>query len=190
MSNPYFTHLEVSFFTVELLFEIDSVAQSILNSHLSSPNSKLEPYDYTEHTNLYFISHVEDRIKSLTKLTSSCREEVVGRPMLAYTPPNKEIGIHRDEYGCKTKLILPILPLEQGQPLQFFKSLDSTSPIHEVFPTRHRPLLFDADCPHGVPADPNSWRISLQLMFKNSFSHISSLAQRNELFFVHQPNGL
>lgn len=176
--NDYFSSIEVNFFNKDFYSEVNKIADNILLK-IHTPENILVEYEYTEHTNIMFYDGIINQIPSLHKFISSLNANVVAVPLLAFVPPMKTMGIHTDEYGCFTKILLPI---KGKDPLYFYKTLDDTIPDCTFTPEINSPIIFNTNKPHGGVKTNNEWRVNFQIMLSNSFDVILDRSKNNSLF--------
>jgi len=90
---------------------------------------------------------------------------------------------HTDTYGIMTKILIPLLPLDNDfmQPTPYYESLDSDNIIHMVDQKLHKPVLINTDIYHGGFVVNKYPRCSLQFTFSSSFEEMINFIQEKKL---------
>ena len=116
-----------------------------------------------------------------TKLVKKFSDDIlidwVKNPVLCVTKPNSWIHKHSDNFGILSKIIIPILPVNNLQPFMYHND-DGT--VELVNMKVYQPILVDVNRVHGGFTTNNSTRISLQFTFRQPVSKIVQLIIKNK----------
>lgn len=177
----YAHKIYISYFTNEIVSKLDQLATKLLDEHLHTDNSKLPTYVGTHYTNILFYSEAIKELPELNFIIEDCNLTLLSVPTMGFVPPNKEMGVHVDEYGCVSKILLPIWPKENSHPLNFYNEVEG-DPIFSIDTDAGHPIVFDCNKLHGGIKTYNSWRTNLQFKFAEPFDVVTKMLRDNTLF--------
>lgn len=94
-------------------------------------------------------------------------------PVFSITSSNTWLHKHSDKFGINSKIVIPLLPMENFQPWPCYHQ-DGSVELIEMIP--HRPVLVDTDILHGGFTTIND-RMSLQFTFNLTIHEIKNLIE-------------
>jgi hypothetical protein len=177
----YAHKIYISHFDHEFCSKITSLASILLDAHLNTSNFKLPTYNGTNHTNILFYSDAIKELPELSFIMEDCNLTILSVPTMGFVPPNKVMGVHTDKYGCIAKILLPIWPIQNSHPLNFYDEPNG-DPIFSINTDSGHPIVFDCNKLHGGINTYDNWRTNLQFKFAEPFDVVVEMIKDNTLF--------
>lgn len=173
--------LSISFFDDTMCNMLDKLATGILEDHYKPNGLKLPTYDNTHYTNIMFYCDAIDKLPELQYVIDDCNADIFSRPTMGFVPPNKNVGIHIDGYGCECKILIPIWPVVDSHTLNFYDNVEKEA-VFKLPTDRFNPVVFNCTKLHGGVITNDFWRTNLQFKFSNPFEEILDMIKNETLF--------
>lgn len=168
--------ISVSIFTESFYDRLQLLAADIVENN----ETKLFPYAYTERLGLSFYTCANE-LPEFQELMDDCLVPLPHRPLIGFSKPNDSIRKHIDNHNTGTKILVPILPINTSNKLNFYDDYNSDSVFS--IPTIYRePIVFDTDKIHGVTSIGPEWRATFQLSLSAPYTQVCELIKTNSLF--------
>ena len=181
MKNKYARKLSISFIDTDMCDILDKLAHSILDDHLNPNGLKLPTYNNTHYTKIMFYCDAINKLPILQHFVDDCNADIFNMPTMGFVPPNEKMGVHVDGYGCSCKILIPIWPIIDSHPLNFYDNV-TREKVDSVSTDRFCPIIFDCTKPHGGILTNEFWRTNLQFKFSTPYAEILNMIEEETLF--------
>lgn len=180
--SEYGYQINLSFFNHEMYDKLVEFSCRRITEHLSNTGEILPDYIGTSYTGIKFYNNAITHLPNLQQLMDDCNLSILISPSMGFVPPGKFMGVHADGYGCKTKILLPILPINILSDLHFYNNLTDKLPVVSIPTVSGVPIVFNCEKLHGGINTGSEWRANLQLKFAEPFEYVVELMHQSTLF--------
>jgi hypothetical protein len=164
--------LNIPFFTTELLRKLTPGA-------IEATKRKVFEHE-AEGLGLSYLK--EPNVDLVLPFVKDAMTRIRGNGVYCVIDAHKRLEKHIDDFGINTKILIPLLPLDQDfmQSTPYYESKFSPNITHIVKHTLHKPILINTDLWHGDFVVNEFPRCSLQFTFDATFEEMIELIQQKK----------